>query len=95
MRGARCARTVLNCLWLALAGSALAGDKLVYEPYTVAPGDTLSSIAKIKLGSAGTWKQLQALNRVTDPDVLRPGIRSYAFPRLPKRPMQPWSKCCW
>lgn len=73
MPGARFARTVLGGLLLALAGSAGAGDGPAYEQYTVAPGDTLTSVAKEKLGNAGAWRRLQTLNRVADPNVLRPG----------------------
>ncbi|HEX5394615.1 MAG TPA: FecR domain-containing protein [Rhodocyclaceae bacterium] len=48
--------------------------------YTVQPGDTLSSIAKAQLNDTGAWKRLQALNKIADPDVLRPGT-SLRLPR--------------
>lgn len=45
------------------------------EWYVVQRGDTLSSIALKRLGSAGHAADLARLNRLSDPDDLRPGDR--------------------
>jgi nucleoid-associated protein YgaU len=41
--------------------------------YTVKRGDTLSSIAAKKLGSASKWKTIATLNKIRDPNHLRVG----------------------
>lgn len=41
--------------------------------YIVQPGDTLSSIAKVRLNSVAAWKRLQVMNKIADPDRLTPG----------------------
>lgn len=53
-----------------------------HTPYTVRSGDTLSSIAASKLGSAKKWYQLYHFNKatLTDPDNLTVG-RSIKIPR--------------
>jgi nucleoid-associated protein YgaU len=44
--------------------------------YKVKKGDTLSGIAKAKLGDANRWPEIHKLNRdvVPDPDVIAPGL---------------------
>lgn len=39
----------------------------------VEKGDTLSAIAERKLGRAGAWPLLAALNRIPDPRRIQPG----------------------
>ena len=45
------------------------------KTYTVKSGDTLSGIAKEKLGSAGAYMKIFELNKdqLTDPDKIKPG----------------------
>ena len=45
------------------------------ETYTVKPGDTLSKIAKAKLGDATAFTKIFEANRdlLTDPDKIKPG----------------------
>ncbi len=45
------------------------------ETYTIEKGDTLSKIAKEKLGHASAWKQIFEANRdvIDDPDRIFPG----------------------
>ena len=40
---------------------------------TVAPGDTLSGLAKKHLGDASRWQEIAALNGINDPKGIRPG----------------------
>jgi nucleoid-associated protein YgaU len=44
--------------------------------YKVKKGDTLSGIAKAKLGDASRWPEIATLNRdvVPDPDEIAPGL---------------------
>lgn len=50
-------------------------EQIVEQTYTIQKGDTLSKIAKEKLGSAGEWKKLFDANRdvIEDPDRIFPG----------------------
>ncbi len=41
--------------------------------YTVATGDTLTSIAATQLGDAGRWREIAELNGLPDPDAIRVG----------------------
>lgn len=43
--------------------------------YTVRPGDTLSSIAAVQMGSASLWRRLAEANNIRDPRALRVGQR--------------------
>lgn len=45
--------------------------------YTVAPGDTLSHIAKNYLNHPDDWRQLQLINKINDPALLAPGTVLY------------------
>ncbi|MNP07072.1 LysM domain/BON superfamily protein [compost metagenome] len=48
------------------------------KTYTVKPGDTLSQIAKLELGSSSKWKDIYNLNKAvigSDPNLIRPGQR--------------------
>jgi len=44
--------------------------------HTVQPGETLSQIARARLGSASAWRELYELNRdrIPDPDRITPGV---------------------
>jgi nucleoid-associated protein YgaU len=55
------------------SGSASAGGG--ESTYTVKPGDTLSKIAKEKLGSANAYMAIFNANKdqLTDPDKIQPG----------------------
>jgi nucleoid-associated protein YgaU len=55
------------------SGSASAGGR--ESTYTVKPGDTLSKIAKEKLGSANAYMAIFNANKdqLTDPDKIQPG----------------------
>jgi nucleoid-associated protein YgaU len=55
------------------SGNASAGGG--ETTYTVKPGDTLSKIAKEKLGSANAYMEIFNANKdqLTDPDKIRPG----------------------
>jgi nucleoid-associated protein YgaU len=55
-----------------------------HHTYTVAPGDTLATIAQAKLGDANRYHEIFDLNRnkpqgdggsLTDPTVIHPGER--------------------
>lgn len=48
---------------------------VVYETYTVKPGDSLSKIAKRKYGNANLWKALFEANkdRIKNPDLIQVG----------------------
>ena len=54
------------------AGAPAAG---AMKTYTVKAGDTLSAIAKEKLGSAGAYMKIFELNKdqLTNPDKIKPG----------------------
>jgi nucleoid-associated protein YgaU len=41
--------------------------------YVVQPGDSLSKIAKKQLGDASRWREIAELNKIKDPDLIRPG----------------------
>src|SRR5690349_18610239 len=43
--------------------------------YTVQPGDTLSSIAKQRLGDADQYSDVAAANQISDPNRITPGQR--------------------
>ena len=47
----------------------------VFETYEVKSGDSLSKIAKKKLGNANAWKQIFEANKdkIKDPDKIFPG----------------------
>ncbi|MBD9731188.1 N-acetylmuramoyl-L-alanine amidase [Streptomyces sp. H28] len=49
--------------------------------YTVGPGDTLWSIAASKFGDGARWREIAALNKLADADVITPGQKL----KLPKR----------
>ncbi len=48
---------------------------VVYETYTVKPGDSLSKIAKQKYGNANLWKTIYEANkdRIKNPDLIQVG----------------------
>ena len=48
---------------------------VVYETYTVKPGDSLSKIAKLKYGNANLWKPIFEANqdRIKNPDLIQVG----------------------
>jgi nucleoid-associated protein YgaU len=50
-------------------------EAVVYETYTVKPGDSLSKIAKNKYGNAGLWKTIFEANqdRIKNPDLIQVG----------------------
>jgi nucleoid-associated protein YgaU len=56
----------------AVSGS---GDSLAESTYTVKAGDTLSKIAKEKLGNANAYMEVFNANKdqLTDPDKIKPG----------------------
>ena len=43
--------------------------------YITAPGDTLAMIARITLGNSGRWGQIAERNQITNPNLLRAGIK--------------------
>ncbi|MFC8124645.1 N-acetylmuramoyl-L-alanine amidase [Streptomyces sp. NPDC057302] len=49
--------------------------------YTVRKGDTLSTIARAKLGDAARWREIAKLNNLPDPDELKVGQKL----KLPKK----------
>jgi uncharacterized protein YidB (DUF937 family) len=55
--------------------------------YTVAPGDSLSKIAKRYYGDAQQWRRIYDANRerVKDPDLIQPGWRLRIPDAAPKR----------
>jgi hypothetical protein len=65
-------RVVLLSALLGASGFALAAPEEWI--YTVAPGDTLSRIAENHLDQPDAWRELQKLNKVADPNRLKPGM---------------------
>lgn len=59
-------------LLLGLASGAMA-HTIALSGYQVEPGDTLYAIAAKELGSGTRWKELAALNGLTDGSGIRPG----------------------
>jgi LysM repeat protein len=57
------------------ATAQAAPEGVEYETYTVRPGDTLSGIAKQRLGNAGAYMDIFNANRdqLNDPDLIKPG----------------------
>ena len=45
--------------------------------HTFAQGDTLQSLATTYYGRPGAWRQIAAVNRISDPNRVRPGTRIY------------------
>lgn len=63
---------LLSVLLHCASGPALAApDEWIY---TVVPGDTLSRIAENHLDKPDAWRELQKLNKVADPNRLKPGM---------------------
>ena len=56
-------------------GAAGTSGTMAGETYTVKPGDTLSKIAKEKLGDANAYHEIFNANRdqLSDPDKIKPG----------------------
>ena len=56
----------------------------VFETYEVKPGDSLSRIAKRKLGDANAWQQIFEANKdiLKDPNKIFPGQKL----KIPKTP---------
>lgn len=48
-------------------------DAVIPRTYTVAKGDTLSEIARVTLGSAKRWREIQKLNDIDDPSGIAIG----------------------
>lgn len=50
-------------------------EQIVEQTYTIQPGDSLSKIAKEKLGNANAWKKIFDANTdvIKDPDKIFPG----------------------
>lgn len=65
-------RVVLISALLGASGCALAAAEEWI--YTVVPGDTLSRIAENHLDQPDAWRELQKLNKVADPNRLKPGM---------------------
>lgn len=57
------------------SGTGGAGTPAQYEEYTVRAGDTLSKIARERLGGVGQWPKLYEMNRdrLGSPNNMRPG----------------------
>lgn len=55
--------------------SSTAPDAQTYETYEVQKGDSLSKIAKMKLGNGNLWKKIFDANTdiLRDPDKIYPG----------------------
>jgi nucleoid-associated protein YgaU len=55
--------------------SSTAPGAEVFETYEVKPGDTLSKIAKLKLGDANAWNKIFQANTniLKDPNKIFPG----------------------
>jgi nucleoid-associated protein YgaU len=63
--------------------SSTAPAAQVYETYVVQPGDSLSKIAKNKLGDGNAWKQIFDANTdiLKDPNKIFPGQKL----KIPKK----------
>jgi len=57
------------------ASSTAKTDEPAYETYTIQSGDSLSKIAKLKLGNANDWPKIHEANKDTikDPNKIFPG----------------------
>lgn len=57
------------------ASTTAKAEAVVYETYTVKPGDSLSKIAKHKYGNANLWKTIYEGNqdRIKNPDLIQVG----------------------
>jgi hypothetical protein len=55
---------------------------LAPDQHTVGKGETMSTIAKDKLGSAASWKELAVVNGLSSPDTLRRGQTIKVFSNL-------------
>lgn len=66
----RIAVTLLFWVTVLLSGPVLSQDEW---QYTVVSGDTLSRIAERHLDNPSSWRTLQKLNRIADPNKLTPG----------------------
>lgn len=51
--------------------------------YVVQPGDSLSKIAKKELGDASRWPEIAELNKIKDPNLIRPGQKLKMAAELP------------
>jgi nucleoid-associated protein YgaU len=58
-----------------IKATAPAGGAAAESTYTVKPGDTLSKVAKEKLGNANAYMDIFKANRdqLSDPDKIKPG----------------------
>jgi nucleoid-associated protein YgaU len=58
-----------------IKASGAAPGATIQETYTVKPGDTLSKIAKEKLGNASAYVEIFNANKdqLSDPDKIKPG----------------------
>ncbi len=65
--------TRLATLLIGAVVMVAAASSLEAWEYVVAPGDTMSQIAKTQLGSARRWKEIAELNNIRPPYSLRPG----------------------
>ena len=57
------------------ASTTAKAPAVVFETYTVKPGDSLSKIAKLKYGNANLWKTIHEANkdRIKNPDKIQVG----------------------
>lgn len=57
------------------ASSTAKSEQPAVETYTIQPGDSLSKIAKLKLGNANLWPKIHEANKDTikDPNKIFPG----------------------
>lgn len=57
------------------ASSTAKATEPAFETYTIKPGDSLSKIAKLKLGNANDWPKIHEANKDTikDPNKIFPG----------------------
>jgi nucleoid-associated protein YgaU len=57
------------------ASSTAKAAEPAFETYTIKPGDSLSKIAKLKLGNANDWPKIHEANKDTikDPNKIFPG----------------------
>lgn len=65
----------------------------VEKTYVVQSGDTLSSIAKKLLNNENRWPEIQSLNKISNPNLIKPGqtlkIPSLDVEDKPSPPQQP------